>query len=75
MRYPLADVRAQHPPARQSHQEGIVIPQNLSRAVEQLLSGLGQHHAARGTNKQAGAQLVLQLPDLHTYRRLGDVYA
>jgi hypothetical protein len=41
--------------------------------VEQLLSSLSQHYPARRPHKEARTQLVLQLTNLHTYRRLGDV--
>src|ERR1043166_9627921 len=43
----------------------IVIAQNLSRALQQLLARFGEHHATRRANKKSGAEFIFQLSYLH----------
>ena len=56
-------------------QRGVVFAQDYSRALEQVLTGFSENHAARRAHKKPGAGFDFQLPDLHADRRLRDVYA
>ena len=49
------------------------VAQDTGRAVEQLLPGLGQPHAAIGAGEQRDGELVLEALDMAGQRRLGDV--
>ncbi len=53
----------------------IVIAEDLTRSLQQLLAGFSKHHATWRANKQFRAQLIFQLSDLHTNGGLGDVNA
>jgi hypothetical protein len=53
----------------------IMIPQNLARALEQMLARFGQHYPPRRAHEEFCSQFILQLPDLHANRGLSYVYA
>ena len=60
---------------RQFCQRGVVLAQDEVRAFKQVLARLREDDAARHTQEERDADLLLQLLDLHAQRGLRVVYA
>src|SRR6187399_2984345 len=51
-----------------------MLAENFSGTLEQIFTGFGQDHPTRRACEQLQSDLVFELPDLHRYRRLRDIY-